>query len=151
MGRTGEPKQTALAHSAGEALVAQAMGGRMQVRWDETAQATPHAQIVCFVEFLATDGLFDRWVDACPLHDSSPNASRACDVLDTLIRAAQPRAAHGLAAVGRAASHSGQTLLYPTPMHAEAGLITTMVAIVQAAIRRVTTRCFKAKKVFCRC
>ncbi len=55
------------------------------MRWDETAQATPHGQIVFFAEFLATAGVFDRWVQACPLHYSSPNASRARDVLGTLM------------------------------------------------------------------
>jgi hypothetical protein len=30
----------------------------MHVRWDETAQATPHGQIVYFAEFLATGGIF---------------------------------------------------------------------------------------------
>ena len=50
-----------------------------------------------FAEFLATAGVFDRWVDACPLHDSSPNASRARDVLWTLmlgILAGSKRYAH---------------------------------------------------------
>ena len=42
-----------------------------------------------------------------------------------------------LAAVGRTASHGGQTTLYLTPMHAEAGLIKAMIANVQAAIRHV--------------
>jgi hypothetical protein len=42
-----------------------------------------------------------------------------------------------LAAVGRATSHAGQTLLHLTPMHAETGLIKSMIANVQAAIRHV--------------
>jgi hypothetical protein len=33
-----------------------------------------------------------------------------------------------LAAVGRAVSHCGQTMLYITPMHADAGLIKLMIA-----------------------
>ena len=43
------------------------MGGCMQVRWDETAQATPHGQLVFFAEFLAAAGVFrplGRWVSA---------------------------------------------------------------------------------------
>ncbi|GAB4479981.1 MAG: hypothetical protein OHK0044_27780 [Burkholderiaceae bacterium] len=73
------------------------MGGRVHVRWDETAQATPHGQIVFFAEFLATAGVFDRWVQACPLHYSSPNASPPRDVLGTLmlgILAGSKRYAH---------------------------------------------------------
>jgi len=42
-----------------------------------------------------------------------------------------------LAAVGRSTSHSGQTTLYLTPMHAETGLIKSMIANVQAAIAHV--------------
>jgi hypothetical protein len=54
-------------------------------------------QLVFFAEFLATAGVFDRRVDACPLHCSSPNASRARDVLGTLmlgILAGSKRYAH---------------------------------------------------------
>jgi hypothetical protein len=66
-------------------MVVDTMGGRVHVRWDETAQATPHGQIVFFAEFLATAGVFDRWVQTCPLHYSSPNASRPRNVLGTLM------------------------------------------------------------------
>jgi hypothetical protein len=78
-------KKTALAQASQEAVAVQTMGGRMHVRWDPTAQATPHGQIVYFAEFLATAGIFDNWVQACPLHYSSPNACRARDVLGTLM------------------------------------------------------------------
>jgi hypothetical protein len=67
MGEAVEPKKTALALASEDMMVAQTMGGRIHVRWDETAQATPHGQIVYFAEFLATAGVFDRWVEACPL------------------------------------------------------------------------------------
>ncbi len=72
MGEADEPKKTALAQASEDAMVADTMGGRVHVRWDETAQATPHGQIVFFAEFLATAGVFDRWVQDCPLHYSSP-------------------------------------------------------------------------------
>lgn len=85
MGEADELKKTVLAQASEAAMVADTMGGRMQVRWDETAQATPHGQIVFFAEFLATAGVFDRWVRNCPLHYSSPNASSARDVLGTLL------------------------------------------------------------------
>ena len=42
-----------------------------------------------------------------------------------------------LAAVGRAVSSGNQTMLYLTPMHAEAGLIKSMIANVYAAIQHV--------------
>jgi len=97
MGEANEAKKTALAQASEDVMVAHTMGGRMHVRWDETAQATPHGQIVFFAEFLATAGVFDRWVQACPLHYSSPNASPARDVLGTLmlgILAGSKRYAH---------------------------------------------------------
>jgi hypothetical protein len=61
------------------------------------------------------------------------------------VRAANPQARREaltsrpllLAAVGRAASSGNQTTLYLTPMHAEAGLIKSMIANVHAAIEHV--------------
>ena len=85
MGEFIEQKKAVLAQASEDAMVVDTMGGRMHVRWDETAQATPHGQIAFFAEFLATAGVFDRWVDACPLRYSSPNASRPRDVLGTLM------------------------------------------------------------------
>ena len=97
MGEANELKKTVLAQASEDAMVVDTMGGRVHVRWDETAQATPHGQIVFFAEFLATAGVFDRWVQDCPLHYSSPNASRPRDVLSTLmlgILAGSKRYAH---------------------------------------------------------
>jgi hypothetical protein len=85
MGERKEPSKTALAAASEEAMVVQTMGGRMHVRWDESARATPHGQLVFFAEFLATAGVFERWVDECPLSYSSPNASSKRDVLGTLM------------------------------------------------------------------
>jgi hypothetical protein len=85
MGEANEPKKSALAQASDDAMVVDTMGGRVHVRGDETAQATPHGQIVFFAECLATAGVFDRWVQTCPLHCSSPNASRPHDVLGTLM------------------------------------------------------------------
>lgn len=97
MGESDKPKKTVLAQAGEDAMVVDTMGGRVHVHWDETAQATPHGQIVFFAEFLATAGVFDRWVQACPLHHDSPNASRPHDVLGTLmlgILAGSKRHAH---------------------------------------------------------
>ncbi|MBY4599053.1 transposase [bacterium BD-1] len=65
--------------------VVDTLGGRMHVRWDEGAAATPHGQLVYFTDFLATTGLFDRWVRSCPLSYSSGNAPDKRDVLGTLL------------------------------------------------------------------
>jgi hypothetical protein len=83
IGEHKKPGKTALAAASEDAMVVQTMGGRMHVRWDETARATPHGQF--FAEFLATAGVFDRWVEECPLRYGSPNASSKRDVLGTLM------------------------------------------------------------------
>ena len=64
MGELIERKKTALAQASEEFVAVQTMGGRMHVRWNHEAQATPHGQIVYFAEFLATAGIFDKRVKA---------------------------------------------------------------------------------------
>ena len=71
------------------------------------------------------------------------------------VRAAHPHARREaltsrpllLAAVGRATSHADQTTLYLTPMHAQTGLIKSMIANVRAAIRYVRTAAEQLPKV----
>ena len=65
--------------------VVDTLGGRMHVRWDEGAAATPHGQLVFFAEFLAATGVFERWVSQCPLEYRSGNAPAKRDVLGTLM------------------------------------------------------------------
>lgn len=71
--------------AAGQAQVVDTLGGRMHVRWDDSAAATPHGQLVFFAEFLAATGVFERWVSACPLAYRGGNAPDKCDVLGTLM------------------------------------------------------------------
>ena len=66
-----EQKKTVLAQASEDAMVVDTMCGRMHVRWDQAAQATPHGQIAFATEFLSTAGVFDCWVDAFPLRYSS--------------------------------------------------------------------------------
>lgn len=61
------------------------LGGRMRVRWDEGAAATPYGQLVFFAEFLAATGVFECWVSSCPLQYCSRNAPDKRDVLGTLM------------------------------------------------------------------
>jgi len=58
-------------------------GGRLQVRWDEGGSATALGQLPFFAEYLEVTGLFDRWVDGCPISYTSPNAPDAVNVLGT--------------------------------------------------------------------
>jgi len=58
-------------------------GGRIHIRWDNEASATPNAQLAFFAEFLATAGLYESWVSSCPLSYSSGIESHKRDVLGT--------------------------------------------------------------------
>lgn len=58
-------------------------GGRIQVRWDTRASATAMGQLAFFAEFLDVAGLFERWVQQCPLQYTSPNAPAVRDVMGT--------------------------------------------------------------------
>lgn len=58
-------------------------GGRYQVRWDDGGSATALGQLAFFAEFLEVSGLFERWVAACPMAYTSPNAPATRDVLGT--------------------------------------------------------------------
>ena len=49
-------------------------GGTIHVKWDETAAVTPFGQLAFFIEFLKTAGLWDGWVNDCPVAYESPNA-----------------------------------------------------------------------------
>lgn len=57
------------------------LGGRVHVRWDEGATATPMGQMAYFSEYLQITGIFDAWVADCPLAYTSPNAPTARDLL----------------------------------------------------------------------
>jgi hypothetical protein len=88
MGESKRKQRVALSESAegGDTpQVVDTLGGRMHVRWDRGAAATPHGQLVFFAEFLATTGVFERWVSECPLSYRSGNAPDKRDVLGTLM------------------------------------------------------------------
>jgi hypothetical protein len=76
----GVAAQVALAAeaAAGTPQVVDTLGGRLHVRWDDGAAATPHGLLVFFAEFLATAGVFERWVSSCPLPARVPQAEPTC-------------------------------------------------------------------------
>lgn len=88
-----EFEQKVLVKAVGRGLIEQAReaaelrlstpGGRFQVRWDEDGSATALGQLAFFAEFLEVTGLFERWVDGCPMAYTSPNAPAVVDVLGT--------------------------------------------------------------------
>jgi hypothetical protein len=80
-----------------ESFSVETPGGRIQIRWDFEASATPNAQLAFFAEFLATTGVYESWVNSFPLTYGSGNASDKRDVLGTWflsILAGQRRYAH---------------------------------------------------------
>ena len=58
-------------------------GGRFQVRWGEGGSASALGQLAFFAEFLEVSGLFEHWVEGCPMDYTSPNAPQVRDVLGT--------------------------------------------------------------------
>ena len=72
-------------------------GGTVHVEWDPQTPLTPLGQLVFFIQFLKTCDLFQSWANDCPLHYTSPNASKKTDILGTLLLAVlsgQNRYAH---------------------------------------------------------
>lgn len=57
--------------------------GKARVIWDQRAAATPLGQLPYFIEFLHTSGLWQRWLEECPLRYSNPNAPGKAEVLGT--------------------------------------------------------------------
>jgi hypothetical protein len=81
----GEAKRRELAQAmaVSEAVGLETLGGRVQVRWDDQAAMTPLGQMAFFIEFLTVSGVFERWVESCPLKYTSPNAPSKQAVLST--------------------------------------------------------------------
>src|SRR5271157_3066901 len=59
--------------------------GKVHVKWAPEATVSSLGLMPFFIEFLKTSGLFDQWVEDCPLHYSSGNAPAKRDVLGTLV------------------------------------------------------------------
>ena len=70
-----------------EAFSLDTPGGRIHVRWDDEASATPNAQLAFFAEFLAIAGVYESWVGSCPLSYTSGNAPSKRDVLGPWLHA----------------------------------------------------------------
>jgi hypothetical protein len=54
-----------------ESFSVETPGGRLHIRWDSEARATPNAQLAFFAEFLSTSGVYESWIDSCPLRYAS--------------------------------------------------------------------------------
>ena len=68
-----------------DAVFVDTFGGKVHVKWDDQAAVTPFGQMAFFIEFLRTGGVFDDWVQRCPLVYKSPNSPKKRDVLGTIL------------------------------------------------------------------
>jgi hypothetical protein len=59
--------------------------GKIHVKWSPEASVSSLGLMPFFIEFLKTSGLFDKWVEDCPLRYTSGNAPAKRDVLGTLV------------------------------------------------------------------
>ncbi|HEX2238636.1 MAG TPA: transposase, partial [Gammaproteobacteria bacterium] len=80
---TGDAVEQGLTVSAPSAL--DTFGGKVFVRWDPNANVTGFGPVAYFIEFLKTNGLWESWVQDCPLQYRSPNAPPKQDILGTIM------------------------------------------------------------------
>src|SRR5580693_8933796 len=84
------------AHPEGEVQIAAKPGaetvtsldtfaGKIQVKWSPEATVSSLGLMPFFIEFLKASGLFDKWVEDCPLHYTSANAPEKRNVLGTVL------------------------------------------------------------------
>ena len=67
------------------ALIADTFAGKIHIEWNPQAQVTALGQLPFFIQFLKIGGLFEPWVDDCPLIYSSNNAPEKVDVLGSYL------------------------------------------------------------------
>jgi hypothetical protein len=80
----GEPQIAG--HDAPEApLSLDTFAGKIQLRWAPEAEVSSLGQMPFFIEYLKTSGVFENWVNDCPLQYTSPNAPHKRDVLGTIL------------------------------------------------------------------
>ena len=60
-------------------------GGKIHVKWMPQAAVSAFGQMAFFIEFLKTSGLFEAWVNDCPLRYTSRNAPEKLNVPGTLL------------------------------------------------------------------
>src|SRR5258708_35651696 len=67
----------------GKAL--ETLGGKVFVRWDPDAAVTAFGPVTYFIEFLKGNGLWQRWVEECPVTYRSGNAPPKQAILGTVL------------------------------------------------------------------
>jgi hypothetical protein len=59
--------------------------GKVHVKWSAEAAVSSLGLMPFFIEFLKSSGLFEKFVEKCPLTYTSPNAPKKRDVLGTIL------------------------------------------------------------------
>ena len=59
--------------------------GKIHVFWDPHAQVTALGPVTFFIEFLKTSGLWEKWVEDCPLQYTSRNSPKKEEILATVL------------------------------------------------------------------
>lgn len=80
----GESNSGVLVATSGPVTV-ESFAGRVHVEWDPQAAVTPLGQLPFFIDYLHVSGLFEQWVNHCPLSWASPNAPSKRNVLGTVL------------------------------------------------------------------
>ena len=65
-----------------EPLLLDTVGGRLHVKFDDAASATVRGHLPFFVEFLQHSGLYERWVNACPLVNPASSPRLSAELVD---------------------------------------------------------------------
>jgi hypothetical protein len=60
-------------------------GGIFQVRWEEDPGISAHGMMTYFLEFLRISGIWEEFVEQCPLSYTSPNAPTKAEILGTIL------------------------------------------------------------------
>lgn len=79
----GEEDEDALEYPAPHRV--ETPGGLVYVRWEDDPGITPHGTLTYFLEFLKISGLWEEFVEQCPLKYASPNAPGKSEILGTIL------------------------------------------------------------------
>ena len=78
-------RETAVVEPLESGLSVDTFAGKIRLKWVPEASVSSLGQMAFFIEFLKTGGLFDKWVEECPLKYTSRNAPQKRDVLGTIL------------------------------------------------------------------
>jgi hypothetical protein len=139
------------------------LGGRMHVRWDQSAAATPHGRLVFCAEFLATTGVFEpervHHARHQPLPDDGAGVCAGLQLVELVLAArTTPRPAWTPSRVGpccwqrQEERHTARarrrcTSRPCTARQGKASLLKSLIANIQVASQHVKTAAEQYKSI----